>query len=201
MGRYGMITLFKLLVSPFETWTAIAADNRGILRVWLTFVLPLTLVACGFEAWAVHHWGTSTGVGGGIKQVPLELAIRYGFAQFTGLSLAVFVGAFLVQRVEIAFHVNITYRNCFVLVGYSLGPVYAARMLDAIPQLNTWLAWGVGVLLMLGILYNGLPKALKIEAYGAFGMYLFTVLVLVPVTAVAHGAAIFVLTGDVGFGG
>lgn len=196
-----MITLFKLLVSPFETWTAIVAEKRGPLRVWLTYVLPLTLVACGFEAWAVHHWGTGTGVGGGIKQVPLELAVRYGATQFMGLSLAVFVGALLVQRVEMAFHVRITYADCVVLVGYALGPVYAARLLDAVPQVPTWLAWAVGIILMLGILYNGLPKALKIEAYGAFGIYLFAVLVLVPVTAVAHGAAVFVLRGDVGFGG
>lgn len=200
-GSAGMITLFKLLVSPFETWTAIAAENRGILRVWFTYVLPLTLVGCAFEAWAVQHWGTSTGVGGGIKVVPSDLAVRYGVAQFVGLSLAVFVGAFLVQRVDIAFHVNISYTNCVVLVGYALGPVYAARLIDAIPQVPTWLAWAAGILLMLGILYNGLPKALKIEAYGAFGMYLFAVLVLVPVTAVAHGAALYVLTGDVGFGG
>lgn len=196
-----MITLFKLLVSPFETWTVIAAENRGMLRVWLGYVLPLTLACCAAEVWAIHHWGTSTGVGGGIKMVPLDLAIRYGVAQFVGLSLSVFLGAFLVQRVDIAFHVRISYTNCVVLVGYSLGPVYAARLLDAIPQLPTWLAWAAGIVLMLGILYNGLPKALKIEAYGAFGIYLFAVLTLVPVTAVAHGTALYVLTGDVGFGG
>ncbi|HMO64730.1 MAG TPA: hypothetical protein PKE47_05830 [Verrucomicrobiota bacterium] len=196
-----MITLFKLLVSPFDTWNAIVETDRGMFRVWFTYVLPLTLVGCAFEAWAIHHWGTSTGVGGGIKQVPLDLAIRYGVAQFTGLTLAVFIGAFLLERVDRAFHVNVAYSHCFVLVAYALGPVYAARVLDAIPQVPTWLAWAGGVLPMLGILYNGLPKALRIEAYGAFGMYLVSVLVLVPVTAVAHGTALYVLTGDVGFGG
>lgn len=195
-----MITLFKLLVSPFDTWNAIVTAERGMWRAWFGHVLPLTLVCCAFEAWAMHRWGTSTGVGGGIKLVPLDLAVRYGVAQVAGLSLAVFVGAFLLQRVDKAFHVNVAYRDCFVLVAYALSPVYAARLLDAIPQVPTWLAWGGGVLLMLGILYNGLPKALRIEAYGAFGMYLIAVLVLLPLTAMAHGIAVFLLRGDLGFG-
>jgi hypothetical protein len=194
-----MITLFRLLVSPVETWTAISTSSRGMGWAWLTYVLPLTFVCSAAEVAAIHHWGTATGVAGGIKTVPFDLAVRYGLAQFGLMNLAVFIAAFALQRVEIAFHARIAYPLCFLLVAYAMGPVYASRLLDMIPQLPTWLAWGAGMLLSLGLIYNGLPKALKIEAYGAFGLFLFSLLAIIPTFAVAHAAAIYVLRGDVGF--
>jgi hypothetical protein len=190
-----MITAFQLIFSPFETWEKIAMAERGFLRTLGFYLLPLLLIGVGTEAFLLHHWGEKRGEFGYMIRVSQDLALRYGVAYIVLLLAAVLVSSkFLALSAE-SFNVRTTFTQCFVLVAYAFGPLILARILDGIPQLNTWLCWVIGAACAISVLYHGIGMMLKPEQTKGFGLYLITVLIIVLVSALAHFAAVAVLHG------
>jgi len=199
-----MVKALLLIFDPASTWEKIELTKHSVWRVFFLYVLPIMLIAFGVEGWLLLQFGMERG---GIieRVVPVsqELVLRYEVVQLIlGLSVC-FVGAWLFRKVGESFHRRHSYTECFTTLGYSLGPYFLARMLDGWPALNTWIAWSVGALLALSLLYRGLPRIMKPDPSNALGLYLLCSLLLLVITGMSHFVATLVLDQKIlrsGFG-
>jgi hypothetical protein len=189
-----MVKALLLIFDPAATWEKIQTTKHFVWRVLFLYLLPIMVIAFAVEGWLLIRFGREHG---GIieRVVPVsrELAIRYELVQFI-LGLAVsFGGAWLFRKLGESFHRRHSYTECFTTIGYSLGPYFLARMLDGWPALNTWIAWSLGALLALSVLYRGIPRLMKPDPSNALGLYLLCSLLLLVLTGLSHFVAALVL--------
>ncbi len=189
-----MIKALLFLIDPANTWEKVDKSSPSPPRVFITYLLPLILLGTAVEAWGLIKLGLDEGrfVDRRI-QVSQEVAIRYAAVQGAfGLTVA-FLGAIVFKAIGEGFQRRQTYANAFSTLGYSLGPYYLARMLDALPFMNTWICWGLGAVLTVSLLYRAVPRLMKPDPSNALGVYLLCSLVLVGVLALSHFIALLVL--------
>jgi hypothetical protein len=199
-----MVKALLLIFDPAATWEKIQTTEHSVSRVFFLYVLPTMVVAFAVEGWLLIQFGVERGgIIERVLPVTRELVLRYELVQFT-LGLAIcFVGAWLFRKIGESFHRRHSYTECFTTVGYSLGPYFLARMLDGWPALNTWIAWSVGALLALSVLYRGIPRLMKPDPSNALGLYLLCSLLFLFLIGLSHFVATLVLDEKIlraGFG-
>jgi hypothetical protein len=190
-----MLTALLLILDPSGTWEKIGATpKQSVVRVFISYLLPLLILSGLVESFGLLKLGMDEGGFLERRVIPSqELVIRYQIAQ-TALDLVViFIGAWLFQKMAEGFHRKHSYSESFATLAYSLGPFYLARMLDAIPALNTWICYGLGILLSVAALYRGIPRVMKPDPSNALGLYLMASFSVVVVTGLAHFLAVWVL--------
>jgi hypothetical protein len=189
-----MVKALLLIFDPGATWEKIQTMEHSVPRVFFLYLLPIMLVAFAVEGWLLVQFGMERGgIIEGVGPVRRELVMRYEVAQFIlGLTIC-FLGAWLFRKIGESFHRRHSYTECFTALGYSLGPYFLARMLDGWPMLNTWIAWGLGALLALSVLYRGIPRLMKPDPSNALGLYLLCSLLLLFITGLSHFVATLVL--------
>jgi hypothetical protein len=189
-----MLRALLLIFDPANTWEKIETTKHSVARVLFTYLLPVMLLAFAVEGVLVHRLGVSRGqFVDKIVQVPEQVIIRYGIAQFV-LGLAIcFIGAFLFKKFGHGFQRGHAYSDCFATLGYSLGPYFLMRMLDGFPALNTWIPWAIGVVLAISVLYRGIPRVMKPDPSNALGLYLMCSLIVLVLTGLAHFVATLIL--------
>ena len=96
--------------------------------------------------------------------------------------LIALAGARVIKSMTDTFHGRHPYANAFAAVAYGLGPLFLLRLLVMIPALSPWIAWGIGILLSIGVLYTGLPRMMEPDPPHAFGLYLTSSLTLLLCT-------------------
>ena len=189
-----MIKALLLLIDPDNTWAKIEQNPPSVVSVFFTYLLPLLLLGTAVETWGMMKLGYDKGriVERRVK-LEQDLAARYATAQVALGLLTAVVGAWLFKKVTQGFHTRHSYKETFATLAYSLGPIYLARMLDALPGVNTWLCWGIGALLGVSVLYRGIPRVLKPDPSNALGVYLTCSFLFLALTGVAHYVAQLVL--------
>jgi hypothetical protein len=197
MGGYtrgGMIKALLLILDPDNTWEKIEQNPPSVASVLFAYLLPLLLLGTAVEIWGMMNLGYDKGriVERRVK-LDQDMAIRYGSAQVALGLLTAVVGGWAFKKVTQGFHRRHSYRETFGTLAYSLGPIYLARMLDALPGVNTWICWGLGAGLGLSVLYRGVPRVMKPDPSNALGIYLTCSFLLVALTGVAHYFAQLVL--------
>jgi ABC-type Na+ efflux pump permease subunit len=95
------------------------------------------------------------------------------------------------------FHRRHSYSESFAALGYSLGPFFLARLLSAIPSINSWIPYTIGILLAVSALYKGIPRVMKPDPSSALGLYIMTSLGLIVITALAHFLLLQVLDQNI----
>ena len=189
-----MIKALLLILDPDNTWEKIEQNPSGVASVFFTYLLPLLLLGTAVEIWGMMKLGYDKGriVERRVK-LDQDMAVRYGGAQVVlGIVTAV-VGGWAFRKVTQGFHRRHNYREAFVTLAFSLGPIYLARMLDALPGVNTWICWGLGAVLGLSVLYRGVPRVMKPDPSNALGIYLTCSFLLLALSGVAHYFAQLVL--------
>jgi hypothetical protein len=189
-----MIKALLLIIDPDNTWAKIEQNPPKIISVFFSYLLPLLLLGTVVETWGMMELGYDKGriVERRVK-LEQDLAIRYGGAEIALGLLTAFIGAWSFKKVTQGFHRRHSYNETFATLAYSLGPIYLARMLDALPGVNTWLCWGIGALLGLSVLYRGIPRVLKPDPSSALGVYMTCSILFLAITGVAHYVAQLVL--------
>ena len=190
-----MITALQLIFSPFETWEKITTAQRGFFWVLCFYLLPLLLLALGVEGFLLNRWGEKEGELGYVIKVPVELAMRYGVAYLVLLLAGILISAKFMALASQSFNVRTTYAQSFTLMAYGFGPTILARVLDGIPQLNTWVCWVIGAAATVAVLYHGIGMVLRPDQTKGFGLYLMSIFIVILVSGVAHFAALSVLHG------
>jgi hypothetical protein len=122
-----------------------------------------------------------------------ELAQRYEYIRL-GVDLGLlFLGAVILNWIGQSFDVVAGFNSAFTVVSYSLGPIYLAHALDGVPQINTWLCWGIGAVLMLRLLYHGVGAVMKPDQTKGFGLFMCCAVVLLILTGLAHFMLLVIL--------
>jgi hypothetical protein len=109
--------------------------------------------------------------------------------------LVIFLGAALLKNMGTGFNLRVSYATCFVLFAFAYTPIFLVRLLDAVPAINTWICWAVGVALSMRILYHGVAWWLKPEQTKGFGLLIMCFIYVVVLSALVHFAAVQVLKG------
>jgi hypothetical protein len=191
-----MFKAFQLIFVPAAAWDDIAEKEHSILSTLLLYLVPMILAACLVEGYGLYRLGDTQGLYGAIIRVPFDLIVVYELIQAGVYLLTAFVGAKVIKSIADSFHARTTYTLCFVAVAYSLAPVMLLQVVDAIPQFNTWVCRGIGILLMIATLYHGLPRLVKPDSVRALSLYFVSAFTLILLTGVGHFVAVMVLRGQ-----
>lgn len=198
-----MINALLLLISPGPTWKRLASANRPAWAVFLFSFLPIVLIACSFEAWALSKYGEYNFSIQRQQKVSVELAMRYGTTQVVAAILSLLLGSLAVWNVTRGINIRTTFGQVFCTVGYSFSALYLFRFLDAWVFMNTWVVCAITIVFAFGVLYTAMPHFIKPDPAKAFGLYLTMVVILAACHLSSQIFAHFVLIGELfgkGFG-
>ena len=190
-----MITALLLIFEPASAWDRIVRNRRGTVAILLWYLIPLIALSCAAEGYGLVHWGKVRGDLGHVKQFPANQAVIIEVGQFILFLLEVFIGARMIKAVGETFHGRHTFQQTFTVVAYGMGPFFLARFLDMFSGLTPWVPWAIGILLTMGVLYNGLPKTMEPDPPHAFGLYLMSSLLLLFITGLARFVTAWYLAG------
>jgi hypothetical protein len=190
-----MVRALTLLITPGKTWERMALKPPNVFTVVLISLLPLIAITSAVEGYGLLTLGET--VGGIGKQLHLsqERVIRYEVFYAVASLLVIFAGTFLLKSVADSFGVITSFGNTFVLIACGFMPIFLMRIPDGIPQINTWICWGVGAALSMRILYHGVGVWMKPEQTKGFGLFLVSVVYTFVLSGLVHFAAIQVLHG------
>jgi hypothetical protein len=191
-----------LIFDPAGTWEKIESGPRNVGRVFFLFVLPLMLVSSVAESWGLIHFGLErSALAADLPTrrvaVSTQLALRYEVVQLLFGLVILFGGALLYRKIGEGFHRRHSYAETFTTLAYSMSPVFLMRMPDALPAINTWVCWGIGISLAIAALYRGIPRIMKPDPSNALGLYLLCSLLLIASSGLAHYLANLVLQGKI----
>jgi Yip1 domain len=189
-----MIKAFWLIFKPAETWDEIALDQKSVNWVLFFFLVPMVFLSIGGELAGVAHWGRIQDLGIAIKLSESRLAI-YGATELILDFAVVFIAARMVKSITGTFQPRHTFVTAFTLVAYGLSPFFVVHLLDALPGLNPWISFAIGMLLSIGTIYSGVPRILLPDPPHAFGVYVTSSLLLLGLMGVVRLATLLVLSG------
>ena len=184
-----MIRSLLILFVPLKAWEKIADQSWNVLLVFLS-VGPLMVASCAFEGWAMIQFGAEKGGLGRITRLESNQIITFEIIQ-VGLGLfLLFFGAKFIQWSCQGFHTVTTYKQAFTLTAYGLSPLFWLRFLDGMPQIPSWLCWGLGALGVLIALYHGVALIIQPNTSVGFGMYLVSSMTLISISGLCHYLAL-----------
>ena len=190
-----MIECLLLIFRCETTWDRIVKARLSVWAITIKYLLPLLLITSACEGYGLVHWGKWRGLVAHLETFPAKEAVVYEITQF-GLSLAaVFIASSVVESLGKTFHGRHTYTQCFTAVAYALSPLFTLRLLDAFSGVPPWLTWAIGIVLSVGILYHGLPRALLPDPPHAFGLYLMSAVMLIMITGMVRFLTAWYLSG------
>jgi len=183
-----MIKALLLIFEPIATWERIFRARRSVIFIFLLYVLPLLVLSSAAEAYGLYHWGKVQGQGEieRLKKFSINEAFIFEAAQVLLFVLIIFVCAQLVKSIGETFHGRHTYNQAFTTVAYGLGPLLLFRCLDAFPGISPWVSWPIGIILSIGVLYQGVPRMLEPDPPHAFGLYFMSALLLFLITGLTR---------------
>ena len=189
-----MISALLLIFEPIATWERIWRARRSLLFVLLTYLIPFIAVTCVAEGWGLRHWGRAREFGSR-KFYSTGEVIIFESMQFLLYLFVVFLGARLIKAIGETFHGRHTFTQAFGTVAYGLGPLFLLHFLDALKDLSPWLGWAVGIVLSIGVLYQGMPRMMEPDPPHAFGLYLIGSLFLLLITGLIRFVTAWYLQG------
>lgn len=180
-----MIKALLLIFRPSQTWGGIEAAKRSVAFVLCLHVLPLLLITSIAEGYGLMNWGKlHKGETSQVRTYNFKQVLVMEVVQGAALLGMIFLGAFAAKSFAETFHNRSKFKEAFTAVAYGASPLLLLRFGDLLPELNVWVPWAVGIVLMVSVLYLGLPCLLKPDPPHAFGLYVMTSLTLVVVNAI-----------------
>ena len=191
-----MFRALLLIFDAEESWKKIAKPPRGILFIFFVHLLPLLLFTLGVEAFAMSRLGEGRTLTGQLNPVQRPAVVAF-FVTAVILNLGlVFAIAKVLQWIASSFHGRTTYLQCFTVLAYGLSPLYLAHLLDALPGLNTWVCFGIGLALSVSSVFHGIPEVMRPDAARGFGVALIAAVLLLVSAGLVHFLDIQVLHGE-----
>ena len=189
-----MLRALNLLFTPETTWQKTALHPPHFLTVLLISILPLMALGLGLEAYAMVNFGEAFSEIGR-RAVSQDRAIKYAVFYGAASLVVVLIGAGLLKHVAESFNLRSSFSVCLILIAFAYSPIFYGRLLDAIPAINTWICWAVGVALAMRILYHGVAWWLQPEQTKGFGLFILTSIYVAVLSGLVHFASLQVLHG------
>lgn len=167
-----MFLILIMLFDPASGWEKAAKSGGSVLRTLFLHLLPMLLLGCLAEGYGMTHWGKRVGELGARKLYePVSVFYLQACHLVAGL-VVVFLCAVVLRALADTFQRRQKFPQLLLVSAFSLGPVFLMRLADAFPVINPWLSWGVGAVLVVAFLYQGLPRVLYLDPAHALGLYM-----------------------------
>jgi hypothetical protein len=189
-----MIKALLLIFEPAAAWERIQTARRGIAFIFLVFLLPTVILPAVAEGYGLHHWGKYREIGPRRFYTRGEVLI-FEAGQTLLYIAVVFIGAKLIKSIGETFHGRHTFAQAFASVAYGLSPLFLLHLLDGLKDVSPWVTWAIGIMLSIGVLYQGLPRMMEPDPSHAFGLYLMGSLLLLLITGLARFVTAWYLLG------
>jgi hypothetical protein len=194
-----MIKALLLIFGGGPVWDNVAQARRGLVFIFTIYLLPMLVIVGTVEGYGLKHWGKWQSSIEQIKNFTTREVAGYEAIQFLMAVTVILVCAQLVKIMAETFHGRHTYTQAFTVVAYGLSPLFLFHLLDALPLMNPWITWALGVVLSVSIIYQGLPRVMMPDPTHAFGLYLVSAIVLVLATFLERLFTAFYLSGTINF--
>ena len=190
-----MINALLLIFEPSAAWERIFRARRSLAMILALYLLPL-LVLVGFaEGYGLVQWGKWQGEIARLKKYSVNETVIFEVAQLVLALIIVFISSQLLKSIGETFHGRHSFTQAFTTIAYGLGPLFLFRFLDAFPSVSPWVSWPIGIVLSVGVMYQGVPRIMEPDPPHAFGLYLMTTLLLVLITGLARFLTAWYLAG------
>ncbi|MEK7707431.1 MAG: Yip1 family protein [Verrucomicrobiota bacterium] len=190
-----MIKALLLIFKPVWAWERVFRAQRSFAFVLLLYLTPMVLITVAVEGYGLVHWGRWQKDVTYLKKITPGEAVIYEFAHALLTFGLVFLGAKIIKSLGETFHGRHTYTQAFTTVAYGLSPLFLLRLFDAFPSIGPWTTWGIGIVLCMSVLYQGVPRVMMPDPPHAFGLYLMSALLLVIITGLARFVTAWYLQG------
>lgn len=190
-----MIKALLLVFDPARTWDQVVHARRGPAYILCVQVLPLLVVAAALEGYSLMRWGRTQAEVALVKKFAFNEALLYEAAQVLLTVGAVFVAAWIIKSVGDTFFGRHTFHQAFTVAAYGLSPWFVLRFADALPDAGPWITWGIGAMLVVAVLYHGVPRVMRSMPPHTFGLYLMSVVSLVAVSGLLRFLTAWYLDG------
>jgi len=182
-----------ILTAPNREWSVIARENDPHAKVFLGYILPLSLIPAiaafigygliGYSILGVHVGSMSWG-------------IRHAIVQWVAMVGGLYITAFIVNFLAENFGARKNFDKAFSLVAYSYTPMLVGGIFFILPALSV-LVFLAG-LYGLYLLYIGMRPLMKVPTDKHTGYFVVSLIVTIVVSAVLSGVlGMFLLTRTV----
>jgi hypothetical protein len=181
-----MFLVFLMIFDPEGGWGRAAESARSTFRVVFLHLLPLLLIGCIAEGLGMMRWGKRIGPFGTVRSFTLTEVVSYEACQFAVGLAVVCLGALVLRGLCNTFHFRQKFTQALAVSAFGLGPIFLMRVCDAFPTVFPWVPWIIGAALTMGILYQGIPRVMKLDPAHALGVYVSSALVLVLASGIGR---------------
>ena len=169
-----------------------------MLFVLLADLFPMLILSGAAEGYGLVRWGKRLGEVGRLKLFTPNEAVIFELAQMVLYLAVVAACAQILKSMCDTFYGRHKYPQAFSTIVYGLSPLFLFRLLDAIPGMSPWVSWSIGILLSIGVLYQGLPRMMEPDPPHAFGLYLMNSLIMLLATGLMRLVTAGYLQGKFG---
>ena len=175
-----MITRVKeIITNPKKEWLVIAGENTPHAKVFMGYVLPLSLIPAiaafigygliGYSVLGVHLHSVSWG-------------IRHAIVQWISMVGGIYVTAYVVNFLAENFGAKKDFDKAFSLVAYSYTPLFIGGIFYILPSL--YILAGLAGLYGLYLLYIGMQPMMNAPAEKNAGYFVVSLIVTIVVSAI-----------------
>ena len=194
-----MLKVFFLICEPGVAWEKIAQAQRSYAFILGTYLLPMVLLVTAVEGWSLHLHGKWQPTFQRFKLFTDAEIKGYETVQALLLLLMVFVSAKLLHTASNNFHGRRSFHQVFTTVAYGFSPLLLMRLLDAAPMMNPAISWSLGVVLMIWVLYQGVPRVMMPDPTHAFGQYLSAIFIVALTSGMVRLITALFLQGNIDY--
>jgi hypothetical protein len=193
-----MIKALLLIFEPVQAWDRVVQAQRSLLFVLCLYLMPMVVITSSWEGYSLVRWGHVQELHKEVerlKKFPPGEAIIYACSHALLTLIIIFLSAKLIKALGETFHGRHTYAQAFKVAAYGTSPLFLARLFDAIPQVNPWITWVIGVVLCASVLYQGVPRVMNPDPPHAFGLYFMSSLIITAMTGLVRFFTAWYLEG------
>ena len=181
-----MLLVLLTVFEPSAAWNRIAPRGHNPFRVLCFHLLPMLLLGCAAEAYGLVHWGRPVGEADARQTYELTSVLIYEACYLGANLLVVLAGALLLRMLADTFQRRQRLAQALTVSAFGMGPVFLARVADAFPAINPWISWAIGALIMVAVLYQGLPRVFHLDPAHALGMYMSSAVLMLLLTGMVR---------------
>jgi hypothetical protein len=192
-----MIKALFLIFEPATAWERVVNARRSMGFLLMFYLLPMIVIMSAAEGFSLMKWGRHQWESGQNKIFATDETVTYEIVQSLAMLSVVFICAQIAKALANASYARHTYTEGFTVAACGLSPLFLLRLFDVFPAINPWLIWGVGIMLCIATLYQGVPRVMQPDPSQAFGLYLMCSVMFAMVTGLERFVTVWYLAGRV----